>query len=243
MSALKRVKLIDQRNKDIIFGFIRKSNEAMSNMTIPIMINYICLLYYYIIPEKFIRCPERMVISSSNENEIAKNDVATVIKYGHSTIPIPHHFGNLHGNLIINPRENHDMIATWSIKVGSDNCIIGIHSKYEIDACYTREEAGNYGWWGKYGAKYGGKVGTDITTLGFNKFKTGDTVKMEFNVKMKLLRFYRNGTLTNVVFDGIDISLDYHLMIRMMTNQSMRHFVQIIDFEMKGYKSLHFYEN
>ena len=34
------------------------------------MINYICLLYYYLIPEKFTKCGSALRISTSDENNI-----------------------------------------------------------------------------------------------------------------------------------------------------------------------------
>ena len=38
---------IPERNKDLIFGFIRESqNNAKLNIVIPVMINYLCLVYF-----------------------------------------------------------------------------------------------------------------------------------------------------------------------------------------------------
>ena len=241
MPSLKTIKWIDQRNKDLMFGFIREINELYT--TIPMMINYICLLYYYLIPEKFIKCSSNLNITSSDSN---KNDVVTICKYSSE-------WENMHGNVIINTENNPNVIATWTVKTNSVCCIIGIHSMYDDEnICYGDDyndsESGsnrmspNYGWEGE-----GGRIGTGYTWYGgggMEKFDDGDNViKMELNVSKKQLKFYKNGQETKVVFNDIDITTDYHLMIRCYPKQHQINVYsfQIMEFTITNNNSISFY--
>ena len=129
MSSLKKIKSIDQKTKDLIFGYIRESNESISYTTIPMMINYICLLYYHL-TDRFTKCGVGMEITSSNSNDSNKNDVVQLHNGNFDD------WRNIHGNIIINPRDNPNLIATWVIKMTFDCCIIGIHSGYDGWLCY-----------------------------------------------------------------------------------------------------------
>ena len=243
MASLKQAKMIDQETKDLIFGYVRKANDSLSS-TIPVMINYICLLYYYLVPEKFIKCSSECMQIASSENDGRTNDIVRM-KDGCG-------WSNMHGNVIINPTENPKVTAAWRVKIDADLCVIGIHSMYGDDTtCYgdaytanIDEETGNmtqtrmspnYGWQG------------DLKTIishinkkrGMDEFKRGDMIEMRLDLSEKTLRFQKNNKETNIVFNNIDISANYHLMIR--TTADSESSFQIIDFDIKHCNSLSFH--
>ena len=83
-----------------------------------------------------------------------------------------------------------------------------------------------------------------VGTGEMDKFNDGDNViKMELNVSEKQLKFHKNGQETNIVFDDIDITTNYHLMIRCYPKQHQINVCsfQIIEFNIKDYESISFY--
>ena len=233
MSSWKRAKTMEQRQKDLISGYVRESTKSISYTTIPIMINYICLLYYYI-TDKFIKCTTRIEISSTNNKEASKASINEDIKSSWRNI-----WENIHGNIIINPRDNPNLIATWIIKMNFRNeCIIGIHGKYNDDASFaTHGQSPHYGWWGPSGIM----ISHDVLSRGLDRFKSGDTVKMVLDVAKKQLKFYKNEQETNVACDNINLCGKYHLMIRVMHYRGGS--CQIIRFNVKHYDSLSFHSD
>ena len=140
MASINKVKLIDQKPKDLMFGYIRKSNEDISYTTTPMMIKYICLLYYYLISEQFVKCDASdFQISSSEKNGIGDT---IKLKRGYWCTRMAH------GNIIINPVMNPNLIATWTLKISEAKCGIGIHSKYDSDQIVA-----HYGWF-SFGTKF-----------------------------------------------------------------------------------------
>ena len=236
MLSLKQAKMIDQGNKDLVFGYVRKVNDSLSS-TIPIMINYICLLYYYLIPEKFIEFPPKyMQTTTSDEHNDSKDDIVTIIEW------CP--WSNIHGNVIINAKDNPNVIAIWRMKVEADSCFIGIHSMYGNDkVCFgygyqkgweQTKMSPNYSWGGTRAmiSHIEGNYGMDM-------FKRGDAITLRLDLSTRKLNFYKNAEETNIVFNNIDTSTNYHLMIR--TNESTQSSFQIIDFDIKHYHSLSFH--
>ena len=61
----QKVKDIDQSTKNLVSGYLRIFN---SESIIPIEICYICLLFYYIVPEYFVVYGEGIKIISSDDN-------------------------------------------------------------------------------------------------------------------------------------------------------------------------------
>ena len=231
--SLKQVKYIDQGAKDLVFGYAR---QLPLQMAISVMINYICLLYYYLVPEKFIYSESNMEISSSEESDGTKNDVVRILK---CSADHPSFF-NVHGNVIINPKENPNIIATWTIKVGSGQCIIGIHSKYDDYHSYGKwERSKNYGWSG------GGLIlGTNTYKFdNVDTFGKDDIIRIEMDVGQRTLKFYKNNKITNVMFNDIDIYACYHLMVRINTARAIGSCFKIIDFDFNKYKCLHFHSS
>ena len=118
-------------------------------------------------------------------------------------------------------------IIRRTLKVGlrSSHAFIGVHSVYGPGSvCYGGIDT-NYGWCSR-GVMLGTDVGRTVNTFG-----DGDVIRMVLNVERKELAFYQNVKLTDVVFDDIDISTNYHLMIRVNGTRSF----QITDFEIEKY--------
>ena len=67
MSTLNKTKGIDQRIKDLVFGYIRECTKPIGYTTFPVMINYSCLLYYHVLFDKLVGCGKSIKISSSND--------------------------------------------------------------------------------------------------------------------------------------------------------------------------------
>ena len=234
MSTLTKIKAIDQSTKDLTFGYIRKSTKCIKYTTIPMMINYVCLLYYHVIMDQFVR-KEAGFIVSSNETDDNPKGMVKINAYNIKRS------GNIHGNIIVNPRKNPKVIATWIIKVNTTRCIIGIHSKYDGNCInFGQKDAKNYAW-GNGGAVI---VPGTISYDDYDKFKAGDVIKLELNVPKQQLKFYKNDKETDFWIDDIDLSQNYHLMVNMfgLTEHSTNDSVEIIDFKIKNYKSLSFFQ-
>ena len=236
MSWLQKVKSSNQGRKDLIFGFIRESSKSISYTTIPVMINYICLLYY-IVKDKFIKT--KMEITSSDTNNTEQGDIALLDPSNHQLM----RWLTAHGNIIMNPTENPNVIATWTIKVDTGLCTIGIDSEY-VDPppiyIYTFYETSRwYRWDGWDGMQNDDR--TQNKKQDKDKFKRGDVIKMQLDVPNKKLIFYRNDKRTNIVFDDIDVSKNYHLEINVYCHGIRSLATQIIDFNVINHNSLTFY--
>ena len=237
MSLLNQIKQIDQRTKDVTFGFIRESTKSIKYTTIPMMINYICLLYYYVVFDKFIRCGKSIKIESSNSKN---NNIAT------STPSVSSHYGSIHGNVIINPRRNPQVIATWTIKVNTSHCAIGIHSAYGTNSISFGSKYINYGWKGDgtIMEPNAGGWSSGKGWFGYDGFGSGDVIKIELNIAKKQLKFYKNDEETDFEIGHIDLRKNYHLMVELGRKQRFETTypsLEIIDFDMKNCENLCYY--
>ena len=91
----------------------------------------------------------------------------------------------IHGNVITNSKINPNLIAEWNIKNNIQCCVIGIHSTYTLETYFKKD----YGWNGAGGHE--------------EYFSSGDTIKMELNIPMKQLKYYKNANLSGVVYNDI----------------------------------------
>ena len=222
MSLLK-VKEINEQTKNAVFGYIRLS---YSQTIIPMEIQYICLLFYYLIPEQFIKCDSGLTTLSSDENAGRINDIAQMEKSEDDATRWI--WLLVQGNMIIDSLTNPDIIVEWIIESNVKFCCIGIHSTYSIDAY----DAFDYDWYGR-----------DINVA--EEFDRDDTIKMVLNIPQRQLRFYKNGKLSKVVFNDIEVEKKkYHLAIKVHTLQSNdKDTVKLIDFSVKGEKSLSYFSD
>ena len=100
---LRKLNGIDDKFKDAAFGYIRrieKKNKLFT--TIPVMINYLCLNYYYA-GEYFAKCAFLTRVS---------NNRMTITAHG---------YGTSYGNVWIDPRI--PQIVRWTFKIGKDSTL------------------------------------------------------------------------------------------------------------------------
>ena len=197
----------DDKIKRLVFGFIRKSIPTQS---IPMVINYLCVLYY-LIKEKFNKiAPNDMIEILSKENILHQYDT---IKYKSkhdklkSTI-----FGCF--NIDFATFCNHVLI--WNFDIKCNELSIGIQS-------YLNNKIFKYG--NKHYQFYSdGRLSSD-GVLDLNddvSFGIGDIIRMELNTSNKSLKFYKNCKQIGVEFDNIKTS-----------NRQYRMFI-----ELSGYGSI-----
>ena len=226
--SLQQVKEIDERSKNLVCGYVRISNPIA---IIPMDICYICLLFYYLIPEKFIKASDNLNIKSSDKDNNQEDDVAEL-----QSIPASELQGvswlRVHGNMIIDPTLNPKAIISWTIKSKVEFCQIGIHSNY-TDAA---QKDCDYEW-------YGANNEDDY-------FWKGDEIKLELNIPKEQITYYRNGKLSKVTFENIDLNKKYHLVLKLhqYNNNDFQTSgpsgqVQLIDYHVQGHQYLSFYSN
>ena len=74
------------------------------------------------------------------------------------------------------------------------------------------------------------------------RYDKGDVIKMQYNVLEQRLRFYKNGKLSKQMVKDIDVSKEYHLIIKIHSLEAkIKDSVDLIDFKIKGNKSLSFH--
>ena len=185
---------------------------------------HICLLFYYLIPEQFILCGSGVQILSSDEDNDKIKDIAKVTKKKNDWKWIL-----VHGNMIIDPKLNPNIIIKWTIKSNIEFCMIGIHSTHTLQG----HETLNYSWYGASDSR--------------GRFNEGDTIMVELNVAKAKLLYYVNGKLSKVVFDDIDLNKKYHLVLKLHPYNNHQDdpmgTVQLIEFGVKGDKNISFYNN
>ena len=233
MSLVQKCKSIDQISKHLTYGYIREATKNITYTTIPIMIPYICLLYYYLVPEKFIKGCGLQIYSSDKKDAHKSNVVKTCDR--------THVWHNAHGSVIINAAKNPNAVAIWTLKVNkckdSSNFIIGIHSVFDKNSVEYGKGDNRYGWWGS-GYKIVNGIALSRTV---DTFENGDVITMELNIPDKTLLFYKNKKRSkNFTIDHIDVTATYHLVVRLFRSMFASGIVSIIDFDIKNYNCLDF---
>eukprot|EP01084_Bolivina_argentea_P134831 237702_1 len=214
--SLKRVENnIDEKTKNIVFGFIRLSNPKI---IIPVEICGICALFYYIkIIEKFNVSVFNKISSSDKENnkiyDIVRIDLSNSSGY-------EKHWATVHADVIIDPKLNPNCIAEWTIKNTFDHCQIGIQKSFCNNGLI------DYKWY-CHDRK--------------GKFGKGDVIKMQLNVPNRTLIFWKNGELSVIKHENIALK-QYHLTIKFNTKTlSIDHDnVQLMDFNVEQYTEMIF---
>ena len=121
----KELKEIDQASKDTVYGYIRIFN---TETIIPMEICYLCLLFYYFIPEQFLKYGDNIDVSSSDASNGKSNDIANLdMRDSNEWV-----YAILYGNMIINPIKNPNAIIEWTIKNEIASFVVGIHSTRKI---------------------------------------------------------------------------------------------------------------
>ena len=196
---LKQARNANQRIKDLINGYIRLK---YTNNNVPVVINYICLLYY-LLKDKFGKHGRSLKLSSSNQNS---TDFDIVVHDNRSD------WNTVYGTVEIDTSKYKNGIASWTVKVGDPEILIGIDSSNHrhIDRYLTGDdEDPYYAWYGLTGC---------LHQLGSYHYKEkmfvgGDVIKVELNIAKAILKFYKNGEDINLQFDNIDTSKIYSVVV------------------------------
>lgn len=206
--CLRTAKNANQRTKDLINGYIRLKSK---NLNIPIVINYVCLLYY-LLKDRFGKHGKALKLSSDTNSKhynIVKSKQT-------QTFAI---WNTAYGDVDIDTNKFKDMIVNWTLKMEGYYGVIGIapsnYSKTEGGFVFrfaNDDTPGIYGWHGNTGCLRSTGLSGGGKDCGL-KFGKGDTIKMELNVKEKVLKFYRNSDNNHVKIDNIDTTKIYRLAI------------------------------
>lgn len=194
---------IDQSTKDIIIGFIKRSQLLLksdtANNIIPKLVIRLCLLFYY--QNEYLTTDDKNVKIDAKTLSFAQclNDVDAV---GHKIV----------GNFIIDKSKS-NYIYIWEIKIHklphfpSTNLEIGITENWEDSkASYLQSyfyDGGGHAthnvFWKEYGRSFG----------------ENDIITMRLDVGKRTLEFLKNGTSQGIAFDDIAFTCDDSLWFQM----------------------------
>ena len=199
MSFQKLLKLVDDRSKNSVFGYIRQSRDDAEQMAIPMMIQYCCLKYYFI-NEYFKKCGDNLRISNNPK-------IVTSIE---KTWTFEKHFAT--GNIVIDPANESITKYVWTIRVLElvylGDIYFGIKPLDDSynDSCMYRLELSE----GRI------KIGFHGCNVGFgNNCAKNDILIMSFNVKNETLVFHHNAkNLGNIPYE-IDMERKYRMIVNL----------------------------
>ena len=190
MSFRKLLKMVDNRSKDSVFGYIRQSGDTSEHTAIPMMIQYCCLKYYFV-TEYFskIKCGNLLKVN---------NDPRIVIRTGDNHLSA----NSVFGNIAIDLNNNSIKKYVWKFKIISmtGTMYIGIDSldyKTEINRAFSsiayhkcNKPFYAFGFAGCV-AIYHSKRDNYFEASGTSSVD-GDIITMELNAEKRTLRFYRD---------------------------------------------------
>ena len=220
--SLEKVKTIDQRTKDTVFGFIKQSqtllpsNESYYNI-VPLICHIILLFYCKL--EIFTVYDKDEFEYNEYENILTKKRNKRCTAYGNIDI-----YGN---NLFI---------YEWTFKIlnSGGDIYIGIDSSYKgcINSRFTSGYNINKHYaYGAEGYKYDFIDNRD--KYGY-VFKNNDIIKMILNIKQKTISFYHHKDI-GIAFENIDFTENkkYNMAVSMYGKHDS---VQLLDFQQIYYK-------
>eukprot|EP01084_Bolivina_argentea_P089663 161744_1 len=208
---IHEVKFINHTIKKVVFGYIRQCESLLQHSesiyTIPLIISSICCIYYHQ-KETFISSRESILKVTKNNTVI--ESLPAISKYLYQE--------NIsYGSTNIQPSKNPNTKFQWKIKLlaVNDRIRLGIFTPFR-GTFYGVESTGklykNYspiveanciGKWGNYYCP---------------RFKTNDTVTIEFNVKNRTLQYYLNNTNLGIAFKNIPINIHYNFGVVLRRN-------------------------
>ena len=200
MSFQKLLKMVDDRSKDSVFGYIRQSRDTSKDAAIPMMIQYCCLRYYFI-NEYFSKHGNNLTISDNGQ-------IVTALESGLNS-----KHNSAHGNIIIDPTNEYITQYEWKIQ------LLKFRGGYFGIAPFESSSDSGY----KLGL-LGGTITNHKEIYGYaGRIYQNDTISMVFNVTDKSLSFHHNGTdLGNIPYT-IDMKRKYKMIVTLFTkNQSVQ---------------------
>eukprot|EP01084_Bolivina_argentea_P309846 535996_1 len=190
--ALKNLDQAEPRIKDTVFGFTRQHSNT-SNVSIPSMISYICLSYYFIY-EKLVKIThfmnekqkQSMIHAQSQKDPYVLNRPNNVNSASLA-----------HGFYVIDFTIDTNHIIQWLFEIDTDCAVIGLFSIKPESKFYCYKTSN-------------GNISTGIRNRSwslsdFKHCRRGDTVRMVFDTQYKTLMYYKNQS--NEHFGAISIPL------------------------------------
>lgn len=250
MSFVSLKKTVDQRSKDTIFGYIREVMHKSYLHNIPVVINYMCLNYYFMIDFKTYG---DSVILSTSKYAIANNNIKDIIKTKRSilnqTVFGNYNIDSSHVEYIWRFKMKCFLNIPYHIKIGIDTSDKRRkHSDYSSEHQYQNISAINHdNCFYCFDIEYDDH-NTEITPITFDgdSYQQTDTYQfydiersihystLILNTKDKTLKFFINGYefYETQVIKGISVNNDiiYHLFISL---EKFHHSnsIQLIEFE------------
>ena len=198
---LKTVNQTDEFSQKVIFDYIRQVERINLFCNVPIIIQFICLLYYYI-PEFF---------TKYNESRIKLDDSKKIMSYYwyiDTTTTSPN---TVYGNIQIN--NNYHSKYIWTIKILScneDPILIGIDSSNKEyinnNFSFAHVDVTHYAFRISNGQCLLSSK-DDISVYCDYQIKNGDIIQMELNSKDKNLKLNINDIDKGIAFNKIDLNV------------------------------------
>ena len=224
MSLIFKARFADQRTKDIVFGFIKQSQNLFNKNSIyhniPSLVHNLCLNYFWI--------SEYFTLHGSDITLNKDKNIAKVNKENSN--------GTVYGNvdIDINALVKYEWIFETS---GFEEICIGIDSsnKQYPDKDYTDPVINKFNFYAYYNGGNKFFCGSDRTGTKYGDSWEDDQkyiIKMILNVPNKTLEYYVDNESEGIAFDNIDFN-DKEYNMAVYTNRSDKEsVVQLLDFKM-----------
>ena len=221
--ALTRLKEADLKTKCVIFGYSRQQQNEIS-MSIPSMIQYLFLMYYWI-QEKFTKCGKHIVLDSKCKKAQKK--------YKNVFCP----YDTVYGNNVIDIDDTSIKIYKWTLKISASlgfspsyPMCIGIDSYHESmndDFSSTHVNPGEFYSIGSNGGCYSWNQSKEIFK---QEILTEDNIVLILNVVDRKLMCCINDVKEYLVADNIDFDKEesYNLAVGICQLEEK---VEIVRFE------------
>eukprot|EP01084_Bolivina_argentea_P204012 348354_1 len=218
---------VDQKTKDIVLGFIKKSNQLLvnnSNFIIPEIIHFVCLLYYYQ-SEYFTQHGD--AINIGHTNDIAKFSDNTIYESSSNTV---------YGKVIIDKATKYNKYI-WKFKITdpSERVIIGFgidssDKEFSDTAFYSHNSNPYYAY---YTGDGDGARFSDVQHVygdyGKEYIKHNDEIKMELTIGNTSLRYYVNDEDLGVAFDDVKFENNERYAMAVCIDEKVT--IELIDFQ------------
>lgn len=211
-SCLARLKNVDDYNKFVVFGFVRK---WLKSKDIPQLINYIVLLFCPLIVEKFV------LIGNYNDIFHLKRTIIKTMNQWENTS---------FGSITIPSTQN--FICKWCIHINKGNdLMIGITSFNEKNEkqnylkpgeAIWHQNGDSYCYWSKCGKYYVNKNAEETWPEYGDTFGDNDNIYIKLDLPKREISFNKNGVDQGIAYKNISIHKDikYKLAISMYDKQS-----------------------
>ena len=207
-SLFKKIKSINQWEKDLVIGYTKKAQKLVKPNQIPTAISYLCLVYYYQY-DYFVFGGNK--IDGIHIND--KNDTVTVIDDG---------VGSSYVYGIMSISDEIPLIYRWTFKLLNkgeefyNDLAIGISNETDSEHDYYRIFS------------QGEKDSLDSLAEYAQLLNSGDVIIMEVNVKNGEMRYYVNDKDHGIAFENIDFKKNKYKMEICVGDKGFE--IKLIDF-------------